>query len=302
MNLLYQNDCLEVLPTLSSESIDLIYLDGPFGTGKEWQADKGGFSDKWNPHNVPSDEYDRLLCYDKRLHDRIEIMTEIYSFNMQAYIVFMTNRLIEMRRVLKDAGSIYLHCDPTASHYLKVVMDSLFGKENFQAEIIWRIGWISGYKTKKRGWIRNHDTILYYTRTPDARLNFNKSYIPYPEGYKTRSGALPKGKGIPYEDTWNSSQTDILDSIMIKSFSTEKLGYPTQKPVALLDRIIKASSPEGSTVLDPFCGSGTSLESATKLGRSWIGIDASDAAISVVRNRLKDRCGLTEPSGYSLIK
>ena len=208
---------------------------------------------------------------------------------MMAYLTYMAERLEEMKRLLKPAGSIYLHCDPTASHYLKIVMDGIFGKNSFRNEIIWRIGWVSGYKTQKRGWIRNHDTILYYTMSDEARAKFNKEYIPYAPGYVRRDGSRPTGKGIPIEDTWNCSSSDILDSIMIKSFSTEKTGYPTQKTLALLDRIIKASSNEGDVVLDPFCGCGTTIASAHNLNRRWIGIDISAFAIDTVKEkRLRD--------------
>ena len=191
-----------------------------------------------------------------------------------------------MRRILKDTGSIYLHCDPTAGHYLKLVMDVIFGERNFRNEIIWRIGWVSGYKTQKKGWIRNHDTLLYYIKTDKAIAKFNKEYLAYPEGYVRRDGKPPTGKGIPIEDTWNCHSGDVLDSIMIKSFSREKLGYPTQKPIALLERIIKASSDEGDLVLDPFCGCGTTVHAAEALKRNWIGIDISNFAVGLIRERL----------------
>ena len=122
-------------------------------------------------------------------------------------------------------------------------MDAIFGMSNFRNEIVWRIGWVSGFKTQKVGWIRNHETLLYYLKSRKAIDTFNKEYLPYPKGYTRRDGKEPTGKGFPIEDTWNCSVGDVMDSIMIKSFSTEKLGYPTQKPLALLERIIKASSP-----------------------------------------------------------
>lgn len=159
----------------------------------------------------------------------------------------------------------------------------------FRNEIVWRIGWVSGFKTQKRGWIRNHDIILYYVKTGEAAKRFNKEYIPYKEGYVRRDGKKPTGKGIPIEDTWNCSKSDILDSIMIKSFSKEKLGYGTQKPVKLLERIIQASSNPSDIVLDPFCGCGTTIEAAKNLDRQFIGIDISSFAIDLVRDRrLKD--------------
>ena len=198
----------------------------------------------------------------------------------------MAERLSEIRRVLKSSGSVYLHCDPTASHYLKAVMDAVFGASCFRNEIVWRIGWVSGFKTQKKGWIRNHDTILYYLRSAKAAKHFNKEFLPYPDGYVRRDGKPPKGRGFPVEDTWNCHSGDVLDSIMIKSFSQEKLGYPTQKPVALLERIIRASSNPGDLVLDPFCGCGTTVAAADMLGRDWVGIDISPFAVDLMRTRL----------------
>ena len=208
---------------------------------------------------------------------------------MLAYLSYMAERLAEMRRLLKRIGSIYLHCDPHASHYLKILMDDIFGAHNFRNEIIWRIGWVSGFKTQKKGWIRNHDTILYYLKTQEAKKRFNKEYIPYAADYVRRGGTPPTGKGIPIEDTWNCSKNDVLNSIMIMSYSAEKLGYDTQKTRALLERIIKASSDEGDVVLDPFCGCGTTIDAAKKLNRDWVGIDISAYAIDLIKNeRLKD--------------
>lgn len=174
----------------------------------------------------------------------------------------MAERLEHMRRLLKPTGSIYLHCDPTVNSYLRVLMDCIFGARNFRNEIVWRIGWMSGFKTQKRGWIRNHDTLLYYVRTPAASKRFNKEYIPYAPGYVRRDGQPPTGKGIPIEDTWNCHAGDVLDSIIIKSFDREKLGYPTQKPRILAERIVRASSSDDDLVLDAFCGCGITVEAA----------------------------------------
>ena len=171
-------------------------------------------------------------------------------------------------------------------------MDEVFGIDSFQREIIWRIGWISGYKSAAANWIRNHDTILFYVKTP-GKFVFNKDYTPYPKGYKRRDGAEPTGKGYPIEDVWNANPIefelngeDSLDSIQIKSFSTEKTGYATQKNESILRRIIKASSNDGDIIADFFCGSGTTLAVAEKLGRRWIGSDLSKWAIQVTRKRM----------------
>jgi adenine-specific DNA-methyltransferase len=164
-------------------------------------------------------------------------------------------------------------------------MDEVFGYKNFQREIIWRIGWVSGYKTATKNWIRNHDTILFYTKSKDD-YTFNKLHIPYPPNYVRRGGDKPTGEGIPIEDVWGLFHEEGLTSIQIMSFSREKVGFPTQKPEALLDRIIRASSNEGDLVADFFCGSGTTLAVAEKLNRRWIGCDISKFAIHVTRKRL----------------
>lgn len=294
MNTLWTNDNLCVLNGMNSESVDLIYLDPPFNSKRIYSAPIGSkaagaqFDDIWTWKDVDEACLERMVSNYRALTQYISSIGVIHSKGMMSYITFMTQRLIEMHRVLKPTGSIYLHCDPTASHYLKVVMDMIFGKDNFRNEIVWRIGWISGYKSQKRGWIRNHDIILYYTKTNDAAKHFVKELIPYPTNYVRRDGKKPTGKGIPVEDTWNCSPADVLDSIMIKSFSKEKTGYPTQKPLALLNRIITASSKEGDLVLDPFCGCATTCVAAEYLGRRWIGIDIEEEARKLVIDRLSN--------------
>jgi len=189
---------------------------------------------------------------------------------------------------------MYVHLDATVGHYVKSILDEVFGPQCFQREIIWRIGWISGYKSAAKNWIRNHDTILFYVKTPGS-FTFNKEYIPYPEGYQRRGGREPTGKGYPMEDVWNANPfefeltgSDSLDSIQIKSFSTEKTGYATQKNESVLHRIVEASSNKGDLAADFFCGSGTTLAVAEKLGRRWIGCDMSRFAIHTTRKRLME--------------
>jgi hypothetical protein len=175
---------------------------------------------------------------------------------------------------------------------VKVVLDEVFGGESFQREIIWRIGWISGYKSAAKNWIRNHDDILFYVKSP-GNFTFNKEYIPYPEGYERRGGGEFTGKGYPIEDVWNASPLEhqltgdeSLDSIQIKSFSGEKTGYATQKNESLLRRIIRASTNEGDLVADFFCGSGTTQAVAEKLDRRWIAADLGRFSIHTSRKRL----------------
>ena len=304
---LYRGDCLDILREyIRPGSVDLIYLDPPFNSKSIYNLPFKGqdkthaaveaFVDAWTwtqdndirlhelrrgPEPLPS--IATVIDFAGRVEGSVGPGQRLES-SLAAYLVNMAERLLAMKDALKPSGSIYLHCDPTASHYLKLIMDAIFGKQNFRNEIVWRIGWVSGYKTQRKGWIRNHDAILYYQGS--GKPVFNKEYIPYPPGYKRRDGKAPRGKGIPIEDTWNCNSADILDSIMIKSFSTEKLGYPTQKPLALLERIIKASSNPGDLVVDPFCGCGTTLHAAESLDRGWIGVDVSRFAVELMRERV----------------
>ncbi|MCL2742356.1 MAG: HNH endonuclease [Planctomycetaceae bacterium] len=295
-NTLYTNDNLYVLSGLNSGLVDLIYLDPPFNTKRMYSAPVGSraagvsFKDMWTWQDVNEHYLDTLAVKYPELAKYIATVGGIHGKAMMAYLTYMAQRIIEMHRVLKDTGSLYLHCDPTASHYLKSLLDGIFGRNNFRNEIVWRIGWVSGYKTKGNKFIRNHDIILYYTKSSD--FVFNKEYIEYPEDYVRRDGKKPVGQGIPIEDTWNCSGGDILDSIAIKSFSREKTGYPTQKPLALLHRIIKASSNEGDIVMDPFCGCATTCVAAQQLGRKWIGIDIERQAVGILVERLSDDAGL----------
>ena len=321
----YIADNLDFLRALNSETVDLVYIDPPFAKNTTWEADRlrpsltreeraierrllrgwgitgerrardagiewpgedTQFSDIWTWERTVHEEW--LLSLEEghpAVKELIEAAETTHSESMAAYLCYMAIRLLELQRVLKPTGSIYLHCDPTASHYLKGLMDAIFGQQNFRSEIVWRIGWVSGFKTQRRGWIRNHDTILYYVASNAAAARFNKEYIPYPEGYVRRDGKPPTGQGIPIEDTWNCSSGDVLDSIMIKSFSTEKTGYPTQKPVELLERIVKASSNEGEVVLDCFAGCATAAVAAEKLGRRWIACDLNLRAWTVFKRQ-----------------
>lgn len=294
---LYYGDCLDWMNQWDSQTVDLIYLDPPFNSNATYNVlyrDRGAgkaqyraFDDTWHWDNAAET---RLGVYEgagmRPARDAVLGLFRVLGpSGMMAYLTYMAERLEQMKRLLKPTGSIYLHCDPTVNSYLRVLMDSIFGASNFRNEIVWRIGWVSGFKTQKRGWIRNHDTILYYVRSPEAAKRFNKEYIPYAPGYVRRDGKPPTGKGIPIEDTWNCHKGDVLDSIMIKSFDTEKLGYPTQKPRILLERIIKASSNEGDLILDPFCGCGTAVDAANRLGREWAGVDISSFAIDLIRKR-----------------
>nr|WP_323673348.1 site-specific DNA-methyltransferase [Candidatus Poriferisodalis multihospitum] len=291
---LWIDDNLRVLRGMNSETVDLVYLDPPFNSNRLYNAPLGSdaagaqFDDTWTMNGVKAEWAELQEAADPAMHHTVVGAGLSHGESMQAYLSFMALRLQECHRVLRADGSLYLHCDPTAVHYLKQILDCVFGQRNFRSEIIWRIGWVSGFKTQKRGWIRNHDTILYYVRDPSATAKFNKEYLPYPDDYVRRDGKKPTGKGFPIEDTWNCHRGDVLDSIMIKSFSQEKTGWPTQKPLALLERIIKASSNPGDVVLDPFCGCATAMVAAERLERQWVGIDIDETAVGITLKRLQD--------------
>jgi len=252
--------------------INLIYIDPPFYTGAD-------FSYKTQVDDTEIEKEPSII--EQRAYK------DTWSGGIASYLKYMYERLVLIKELLAENGSIYVHLDEHVSHYVKVMMDEIFGYDNFQREIIWRIGWISGYKSSAKNWIRNHDTILYYSTNHDNFI-FNKVYISYPHDYKRRDGKKPEGPGYPIEDTWNCSEIDSLDSIQIMSFSSEKTGFYTQKNENLLKRIILASSNPGDIVADFFCGSGTTLAVAEKLGRRWIGSDLSKYAIQVTRKRLLD--------------
>ena len=263
-NSIYCGDCADVMDRLPDGSVDLIYADPPFFSNQRYEAQGGD--------------------------DEVRAFEDRWEGGVQDYIGWMEPRLRRCHRILRSSGSIYLHCDWHAGHYLKVLMDQIFGEGNFQREIIWKIGWASGYKSRARNYIRNHETLLFYTKSGD--FTFNKLYVPHPKGYERRGGGK-NPKGVPLDDVW----VDI-HSIQHLSFSKEKLGYPTQKPEALLRRLIEVSSNAGDLVLDPFCGSGTTVAAAQRLGRRWIGIDVSPAACKLTTRRM----GLIEAEGLRAVR
>ncbi len=250
--------------------IKLIYIDPPFDVGADFSMDIEIGDDTFTKRPNVLEE----LAY-----------RDTWGKGADSFIAMIYERLIIMRDLLADDGSIYVHCDWRVSGYLRLLIDEIFGKDNFQREIVWRIGWLSGYKTKAKNWIRNHETILFYTKS-NERFTFNKEYIPYADDYVRRDGKKPEGLGYPIEDTWNCSEADKMDSIQIMSFSSEKTGYATQKNENLLERIINASSNENDIVADFFCGSGTTLAVAEKLNRKWIGSDLGKFAIHTTRKRM----------------
>ncbi len=269
--MLYNEDCLKVLERMPDESVDMIYLDPPFFTQKKQKLCSSAgrqyeFSDVWE--------------------------------SRQDYIEYMRIRLIEMRRVLKATGNIFLHCDTSASCYLRVLLDEIFGENNFESEIIWTY---KRWSNSRKGLLPNHQTILYYRKSKNNKFNILfGDYSPTTnidqilqdrertaEGkavYKRDSSgeiiASKEKKGVPVSDVW--------DIPFLNPKAKERTGYPTQKPIELLDRIIKISTDEGDLVLDPFCGSGTTLVSAKMLNRQYIGIDINKDAIALSKERLDE--------------
>lgn len=209
------------------------------------------------------------------------------SFNHSTWLTFMRNRLEIAGDLLSSDGAIYVQLDYNEVHYCKILLDEIFGRKNFQREIIWRIGWVSGYKSADKNWVRNHDSILFYSKDK-TQLKFNKKYIPYPTDYVRRDGAKPDGEGYPYEDTWNCNELDPLNSIAIVSFSKEKVGdFKGQKNEALIQRIVEAHTKEGDLILDFFAGSGTTASVSLKLKRRCICIEQIEGQIKKQITRLK---------------
>ncbi|MDR2905353.1 MAG: HNH endonuclease [Helicobacteraceae bacterium] len=296
---LYTNDNLYILNGLNSNLVDLIYLDPPFNTKRFYSAPVGSksagasFKDMWTWADVNEAYLETLAGRYPSLTKFIVSVGGIHGKAMMAYLTYMAQRIIEMHRVLKDTGSLYLHCDPTASHYLKLLLDEIFGKNNFRNEIVWHYRRWTG-KAKKFQSL--HDIVLFYTKTDE--YTFNEQYTPYTQkslkrkqNYHTRI----KGddvfvtsideKGVRENDVW-------VDIQLLNSQSKERTGYPTQKPLSLLHRIIKFSSNEGDIVLDPFCGCATTCVAAQQLGRKWIGIDIAEQSVGILVERLSDDAGL----------
>ena len=344
---MWTGDNLDIMRGMNSESVDLIYLDPPFNSNKNYSAPIGSeaagaaFKDTWTLDDVDVAWHGEIAEQDPAVYSVIDAAGVAHGAGMKSYLIMMAVRLIEMRRLLKETGSIYLHCDPTASHYLKMLVDSIFGKNQFRNEINWqrtgahsdprRYGAVSDrilFYTKSEQWIWNAqytpysdayikqryryddgDGRLYWRNTMTAagpgpsrvfrgrliappggthwrfsqeqidtlesegRIYYSSSGKPYVKSY------LDERKGRPLQDAWH-------DIVMPKS-GKERIGYPTQKPLALLDRIIKASSNEDDVVLDPFAGCATACVSAESLHRQWIGIDLSPLAAKLVTSRLQ---------------
>ena len=301
-NNLWYGDNLNIMRAMPAESVDLIYLDPPYNSKRDYNCTFGAvaqskaFEDTWKWDKNDEEHLDWLEEHRPSVG---KLLMALGGFlpkrGLYPYLVNMAIRLVEMHRLLKPTGSIYLHVDPTASHYLKLVMDQVFGGQNFQNEILWCY---SGPARATQRFARKHDAILFYTKGQD--YTFNVQRVPYdPATIARRRHAETKKGGIQFqgmtEEALDAGKalsnwwTDIPSGGQISR--KELLGYPTQKPLALLERIIQASSNEGDVVLDPYMGSGTTIEAAAKHGRNWIGIDVTHHAVATTANRLRD-CGL----------
>jgi DNA modification methylase len=306
-NTLFTNDNLFVLYGMNSEIVDLIYLDPPFNSKRMYSAPIGtkaagaSFKDMWTWEDVNDAYLDKLIEKYPDLVSFIRSIGAIHSKGMMSYITYMTQRVIQMHRVLKPSGSIYLHCDPTASHYLKILMDEIFGRDNFRNEIIW--SYESGGRPKK-DFGRKHDIILRYTKSAkwlfnakdvllsreNTRHNHMKKSMD--EDGRTYYSIKSAGKIYKYYSDEGVIPSDVWQIPYLNNKDPERTGYPTQKPLALMHRIIKASSNQGDIVLDPFCGCATTCVAAQQLGRNWIGIDIEKQAAGVLVERLGDDAGL----------
>ena len=360
-NLLYYGDNLDVLRRhVKDETVDLVYLDPPFNSNADYNvlfAEHGekaaaqieAFTDTWEWNTEARLSFEETVEAGGPVADTMRAFrTMLGPSDMLAYQSMMAPRLVELRRAMKVTGSLYLHCDPTASHYLKLLLDAIFEPKNFRAEIIWeRAG---AHNMRIKGWARTNDSLLYYTKS--ATFTFNQLYTEYGAAqmkrYKTdENGRLYKGENLtfstvrrlrqfewrgvkpPPHRSWGADLeqleewyadgrillkadgtprfdglkiyldetkgkvigTNWTDIPRIANTSGERLGYPTQKPLALITRIIEASSNPGDVVLDPFCGCGTTIDAAQDLGRRWIGIDITHLSIGLIKHRLVDRHG-----------
>ena len=318
-NRLFYGDNLDILRSreyFPDECIDLIYLDPPFNSNRNYnvlfKAESGAdseaqitaFEDTWHWGETAEDTYRELIVNaPEKVSTAIEALLNLIDRNqMMAYLVMMTARLVELHRVLKPTGSLYLHCDPTASHYLKIVLDTLFGEICFQNEIIWHYRRWTG---KAKRFQRLHDVIFFYTKSA-GQHSFNALYDPYTEkSIKRKQNYHTRIKGddvyVTSIDSRGVRAGDVWQIPILNSQAIERLGYPTQKPLALLERIIRASSNEGDVVLDPFCGCGTAIAAAHKLGRKWIGIDITHLSIALQKYRLLDMFELVSGKDYEVI-
>ncbi|MDE0012005.1 MAG: DNA methyltransferase [Candidatus Poribacteria bacterium] len=282
-NTLYEMDNLIVLRGMNSETVDLIATDPPFNTKRNRSGTAGFYVDnwKWGDTDTLPDQWkwnevhpkwlEEIKDNHEALYHAIDAAKHCQGEDTAAFLCFLSVRLLEMHRILKPAGSIYLHCDPTASHYIKTCMDAIWGKNNFRNEIVWHYYNVASTSRKFLG--RKHDTIFFYAKSKATPFNWDSMREPYSpdSNWVKASGSYgdprysPNEKGKLIHDVWRIPT--------INNMAKERTGSPDQKPLALYERIIKASSEEGDLVLDPFCGCATTIIAAQNLNRRWLGID-----------------------------
>ncbi len=303
---IWTGDNLPILRGMNDASVDLIYLDPPFNSKHNYAAPIGSkaagaaFKDTWTLSDVDVEWINLIEAKHPALHRVILAAT---TKSDKSYLVYMAARILELHRLLRPTGSLYLHCDPTMSHYLKLVLDAVFGRKQFRNEIVWKRSLGFKRKTAKK-FPQKNDILLFYTRSNDGffavqykphKPEYLRRFRPDESGRLHRDDVNPTGGGartIYLEDT----EGDIIDSVWtditsINPIAKERLGYPTQKPIRLLQRIIQASSRENEVVLDPFCGCATTLVAADGLGRQWAGIDISSKAAQLIVQRISDQQG-----------
>ena len=300
---IYCEDNLKILQGINSESVDLIYLDPPFNKGHSFNApigstsDGASFKDTWEDHDIKREWTLEIQEQYPKLYNYLWHIDDFSNKSNQAYLTFMAIRLIECKRVLKETGTIYYHCDHTMSHYIKILMDIIFNANNFRNEVIWK--YFDPTSTKKN-YPRKHDNIFFYTKSDKYIFNHQATLVDYDEKAKSRYDKIDKdGRRFKWYKRKDGQKvkayikegrpSEIFEIPFLQGNSKEKIGYPTQKPLALLNRLIKASSNENDIVLDPFCGCATALIAAHKLNRQWIGIDLSLEAFKLVNMRLNKR-------------
>lgn len=296
---IFTGDNLPIMRGMNSASVDLIYLDPPFNSKTDYAAPIGSvaagaaFKDTWTLSDIDA-EWINLI--EDRHPALWRVLLAAMSPSDKSYLAYMAVRLLEMHRLLKSTGSLYLHCDPTMSHYLKLLCDAIFGRGRFRNEIIWSYQRWTGATSHFQ---RMHDVLLFYARSDDARFNqLTEAYSAKSKHKARRSSRFVDGK-IEQSYTPDGSRLkamrDVWEISYLNSQARERTGYPTQKPLALLRRVVEASSLNGSeadVVFDPFCGCATTLVAADDLGRNWIGIDISPKAAELVTSRIEERQGL----------
>ena len=330
---IWTGDNLDILRGMNSETVDLIYLDPPFNSNQNYAAPVGSkaagaaFKDTWHLSDLDLAWMGLIADEQPATANLLKTAGLAHGKGMQSYLTMMAVRLLEMHRALKPTGSLYLHCDPTASHYLKLLMDTVFDAKNFVNEIVWC--YELGGRVSKRTYGRRHDVLLFYSKSSNYTFNWDAVLLDWDEKGKAKFryedergryrliGRFLQGSPIKghrdISPEWEEShpelvqryymkegkaQVDFWNISPINQVAKERVGYPTQKPLSLLERIIRASSNESDIILDPFCGCATTCVAADKLSRKWVGIDISPKAVELVNMRLQETMGSLFYHGY----